>query len=176
MGAELVRSGSVGVIPTDTLYGLVCRYDDPESVERIYRLKRRDRSKPCIVLIDEIERLAEFGVLLDRDELKAVKGLWPGPVSVIFTVQGSFDALTCGTGTLAFRVPSDESLRSFLSVSGPILAPSANMEGMGPSKTVSEAYVYFGDDIDFYVEDGKREGPASRIVKITESKEVVYRL
>lgn len=174
-GAELIRRGSVGVIPTDTLYGIVCRFDMPVSVDRLYRLKRREKSKPCIILIDCIERLIDFGVTLSESESKTVRDLWPGPVSIIFDVDESFKDLTCGTDTLAFRVPLDERLRSFLTVSGPVLAPSANLEGMKPPITVSEAYLYFGEEVDFYVDDDRRDGPASRVIRLKEDREVIFR-
>jgi len=37
---ELLKNGGVGVMPTDTVYGLVARAEDPEAVARMYALKR----------------------------------------------------------------------------------------------------------------------------------------
>ena len=43
--ADLIRSGSIAVIPTDTVYGIVARAADEAAVARLYALKP-ERTSP----------------------------------------------------------------------------------------------------------------------------------
>jgi len=55
------------------------------------------------------------------------------------------------------------------------VAPSANLEGKPPAKTITEAKKYFGDKVDFYVNSGKIIGPASILIQIKNNKIIVIR-
>ncbi len=174
--AESVQDGGIGVLPTDTLYGVVGSALDPDAVDRIYELKRRDHRKPLIVLISDIEMVEQFGVELS-DTLRArLATYWPGPVSIVLPIiDDQFEYLSRGTDTIAFRLPKDDSLCDLIRTVGPLVAPSANMEGMPPATTVEEAKRYFGTDVDFYVDGGPCEGPASRLVRLDGEEEEVLR-
>ena len=162
----LLRDGFVGVVPTDTLYGLVASAKDAEAVSRVFSLKKRDINKPCIILINEPEQLNFFGVILNPEIIERSKEFWPGPVSLVFDVQDPPVYLSRGSNSLAFRMPSDQKIKRILDISGPLIAPSANTEGMRPASTVSEAFNYFGNNVDFYLDDGPREGLPSRVIAL----------
>src|SRR3989344_1179271 len=81
--ASTFRAGGVGVLPTDTLYGLVGSALDKRVVERIYKLRRRSSKKPMIVLIGSKIDVRLFGVHIDRRTSNMLNDLWPGKVSVI---------------------------------------------------------------------------------------------
>ena len=57
---ETLRTGGIGIIPTDTIYGVVGRAEIEDTVERIYTVRNRDHAKPCIVLIASYEDLEKF--------------------------------------------------------------------------------------------------------------------
>ncbi|OGZ07369.1 MAG: threonylcarbamoyl-AMP synthase [Candidatus Lloydbacteria bacterium RIFCSPHIGHO2_02_FULL_54_17] len=177
---ETLRAGGVGVLSTDTLYGLVGSALLPEAVERIYELKRRDREKPLIVLIADIEDVERFGVVLSEELILQLEKYWPhsssagaealrgkpGPYSVILpSVDDEFSYLHRGGGTIAFRLPDKDDLCELLRDVGPLVAPSANIEGKHPARTVEEARRYFGDDVDFYVDGGELSGKSSAILE-----------
>src|SRR3989344_8373077 len=81
--AELIKEGKIGVIPTDTIYGIVCSALNEVTVERLYKVRGRDARKPCIVLISDAAELAQFGIVVDGALEKALSRVWPGAVSVI---------------------------------------------------------------------------------------------
>jgi len=166
-------------MPTDTLYGLVASAENPEAVERVYRLKGRAPDKPCIILIGSSADLKKFGVSPDKIDSKLLAKLWPGPVSVIFPLpETSTEALTYlhrGTNTLSFRLPQSVSLRAALKKTGPLIAPSANPENSRPATTIVGARRYFGDTIDFYVAGGKLTGQPSTLVALQAGKIIVVR-
>ncbi|OGZ07859.1 MAG: threonylcarbamoyl-AMP synthase [Candidatus Lloydbacteria bacterium RIFCSPLOWO2_01_FULL_50_20] len=167
---QIVRAlgeGCVGILPTDTLYGIVGSALLPETVERIYTLKERDPQKPLIVLVADIDDLERFGVVLS-DRLSAhLNTYWPGPYSIILpTADDDFDYLHRGLGTIAFRLPDKEELRKLLREAGPIVAPSANIEGQPPAQTIEQAQKYFGTAVDFYIDGGEIDGKPSTILDL----------
>lgn len=174
--APLIKAGKVGVIPTDTIYGLVANALIPDAVARVYRLKEREPGKPCIVLIPDVSELKRFGISLSARDRAALSRVWPGAVSVILPcAEERFSYLHRGTKTLSFRSPADGWLKEFLKASGPLVAPSANPEGAPPARDVNEAKRYFGNRVDFYVDGGTRDGQPSTLVRYEEGKFVVLR-
>ena len=55
----------------------------------------------------------------------------------------NFSYLDRGTKTLSFRIPKNKNLQNLLSVTGPLIAPSANTEGLPPSKNIKEAKIFW---------------------------------
>ncbi len=165
--ARLLRVHGVGVLATDTLFGLVARASSRKAVERVYRLRRRNPSKPCIILIDSIDALQNFGLKLTPKTKQFLESIWPGKVSVILPCSTKkFFYLHRGTKELAFRVPADLSLRKFLKTTGPLIAPSANVEGERPAKTLREAWEYFGMNAQFYVGTVGRSAKPSTVIRV----------
>lgn len=163
---EILTMGGVGVLPTDTLYGLVGSAFSSDAVDKIYDLKQRDPRKPLIVLIASIEDIERFGVIMSVDLEAILKSYWPGPYSIILpTIDEEFEYLSRGTDSIAFRLPDDQELLDILAATGPLVAPSANIEGKPPAKTVSDARKYFGDNADFYFDGGELDGNPSTVIR-----------
>lgn len=163
--AALLKNGSVGLIPTDTLYGLVCQLDNQAAVERVYDLKGRDFSKPVGTIL-----IADSGQLDDvvaSRELLAAEVYWPGPVSVVLEVGPRFSYAHRGKNSLPFRVPSQAGLRELLRQTGPLATTSANLAGALPATTMQEAMGIFRENVDFYVEGGDlSSNRPSKIIEI----------
>ncbi len=167
--AEMLRQGKIGVIPTDTLYGLVAAASDEAAVERVYALKGRTPSKPCIILISSLDDLAQFGLAPTEKRRETLSRYWPGPVSIVLACgPGIPEYLHRGTKSLAFRLPDDTRLQQFLSKSGPLIAPSANPEGLPPATSIEEAAGYFGNHVDFYIDGSSRLGTRSTLIALDE--------
>lgn len=173
---RFLKEGGIGVLATDTIYGLVGSAIDPEAVERIYRLRYRDTRKPMIILISSLADLSLFNVKLAEDERDFLFDLWPGKVSVVLPCPSSqFEYIHRGSKTLAFRLPKKEELIEILKQAGPLVAPSANPEGLEPARTISEAKNYFGDKVDFYSDAGIIEDLSSTLVAFENGKVVIKR-
>jgi len=142
--------GVVGVLPTDTLYGLVCRASDKEAVQRLYLLKKRE-GKPGTVVAASAEQLATLGV--KARYLKAVEQFWPNAISVIVPCS-ELEYLHLGLFSLAVRIPRDPALVTLLEKTGPLLTTSANLPGEPQAANIQEVQAYFGDTVDFYVDGG----------------------
>ena len=172
----ILKKSGVAVIPTDTIYGIVGSALSKKTVERIYELKGRDDGKPCITLISSYADLKKFGVVLTPSQKKILSRAWPGPVSVILPcTQKKFEYLHRGTKSLAFRMPKTKKLQDLLKKTGPLIAPSANLQGAQPAETIAEAKAYFGDTIDIYSSGGRKKGKPSTLISLLDNKVVVLR-
>lgn len=168
--APLLTSGAVGVLPTDTLYGLVGQALRAETVSRIYTLKGRDEHKPFIILIGGVSDLSLFGIELEPRTQEVLTHYWPGPNSIILPCSDpNLSYLHRGAGTLAFRLPETPDLQALLQTTGPLVAPSANPQGLPPAKNLAEAEKYFNDTVDFYVDCGNVLGSPSSLYEIDTS-------
>lgn len=148
---QLLQKGGVGVLPTDTVYGLVTVASNPRAVERFYTLKKREQ-KPGTLIAASTQQLRELGV--PKHEIDAVAKWWPNPLSAVLSVQGN-EHLHQGVGTLAMRVVADPAVRALLEQTGPLITSSANQPGEPPATTIDEAIAYFGESVDFYVDGGE---------------------
>lgn len=174
---DALKRGDVGIIPTDTLYGMVTSVWKPQSIERGYALRNRDFGKACIVLIADISDLDDFSIKISEKERVWLEAIWPGKVSVMFPcVDEQFRYLSRGTDHLVCRIPHDESLRALLRETGPLIAPSANPQGETPAETIAEAKRYFGDQVDFYIDGGTLQGEPSTIVQLENNRVTIVRL
>lgn len=162
----MLKIGKVGVMPTDTIYGIVGSALKPEVVGKIYQLRKRATDKPMIILIPSLADLKQFDIQLTDKQIEFLRKIWPNPVSVVLECKSEkFKYLHRGTNTLAFRMPKDERLLRILVKTGPLVAPSANFEGEIPSETVKEAEKYFGESA-FYVDGGLIKSVPSTIIKL----------
>lgn len=146
---QLFKDGKVGVIPTDTVYGLVCSASNKQAVDRLYGLKNRE-NKPGTIIASSIDQLVELGI--KRRYLTAVEQFWPNPLSI--EIPHQIEYLNQGTGRQAFRIPANQEIIALLQQTGPLQTTSANHPGEPEATTTVAAQEYFGDKVDFYVDGG----------------------
>ncbi len=156
---EILKHDGIGVMPTDTIYGLVGSAFSKEAVRRIYKIKKRNKKKKSIVLISSLKDLEKFKIKINKEQAKILEKFWPGKVSIIVS-------------DTAFRLPAKKSLIKILKQAGPLVAPSANPEGLEPAKNMVQARGYFGDKVDFYLPGGTLKGESSILIKINKKGEI----
>lgn len=166
----LLLEGKVGVLATDTVYGLVARAQDPSAVAKLYALKDRDH-KPGTVIAANTQQLLDLGI--SEEHINKVKQWWPNSLSVETPLGPELSYLHQDTGRQGFRVVPDERLRKILEQTGPLVTSSANKPGEPGSVNVQEAWDYFKDSVDFYVDGGDRSGRApSTLIRITDDGKI----
>ncbi len=171
---EILKSGGVGVIPTDTIYGLACSVFKPEAILRMFAIKGRAENKPPVVIISAISDLEKFGAKLSEEHFDFIKKYWPGKVTIIFEISKDFHYLDQGLG-LAVRLPANKKIIEFLKETGPLATTSANSQGQPPAKNILEAKKYFQEAIDFYEAGGELESLPSTLVDLRGGKIKVLR-
>ena len=164
----ILLSGGIGVIRTDTLYGIVARAQNQSAVERVYALKSRDEKKSPIVLVSSIDQLFDA-----VDTPAVVASYWPGKVSIVLPSVDAPVWIRRDNHSVAYRLPHDSALQNLLNITGPLIAPSANPEGKKPASSIDEAVAYFGDEVDFYVDGGTiTDNSPSKLIRVSQSGDV----
>jgi len=149
---RLLKTGGIGVVRTDTLYGLVAVANNDVAVERVFAVKGRANEKAPIVLISNMNQIFDQIDASISDHLAKV---WPGKNSVILPSHRAPDWITRGNQSVAYRLPNNPELCELIGKVGPLIAPSANPQGLVPAMTIHEAENYFSDKVDFYVDGGE---------------------
>ena len=130
--AEILRSGGLVAIPTETVYGLAADATNPRAVAAIYAAKGRPSFNPLIVHVASLaaaEALAEF----NAGARALAEAFWPGPLTLVLPARknaGIASLATAGLPTIAIRVPAHRAIRGLIEASAkPLAAPSANASG-----------------------------------------------
>ena len=163
---KTLKEGGVVVMPTDTLYGIVGNAQNKDTVGRIYKIRNRTEKKPCIILVGDLHELRKFNIILTDAQEKEIEK-YKEPTSFILECSdANLTYLHRGTKTLAFRLPNLKELRDLLLKTGPLIAPSANIEGLPTAENIIEAKKYFGSLADLYIDSGRISGKASKLIKL----------
>lgn len=170
---ELLKNGAIGIIPTDTVYGLVACAEHPAAIDRLYHVKERDQA-PGTMVAHSVEALRSLG--FPQEHLARAAHHWPAPLSVVLDAAHVAPYLKQTRESLPVRIPNHPDLLELLSVTGPLMTTSANTPHAPTSHTIDEAVAYFGDAVDFYVDAGDLgERPPSTIIGYDDGGVIVYR-
>lgn len=171
---SLINGGAIGVLPTDTVYGLVGKASSQTAIEHMYSVKSRER-QPGTTIAASVEQLENLG--FPAAQLQRAARYWPNALSVEMIASNIPTYLSTGQPVMAARVPNKPELLALLEQTGPLMTTSANAPKQPTSTSVQMAMDYFGDDVDFYVDGGDLSGrPPSTIIGFDEAGEIiVYR-
>ena len=170
--AKKLIEGGVVLLPTDTLYGIASVASNKEAVIRLYKIKNRN-NKPGTIISASVADLVKLG--LDRLELASAKKYWPGSISLIIKAGKDLEYLHLGKRSLAVRIPDNKNLKKLLAKTGPLLTSSANLPGCNPARTIQEAKAYFGQKVDYYLDDGIMDGQPSTVAKVVNGRLQIIR-
>ncbi len=129
--AAILRAGGLVAVPTETVYGLAARADQPAAVAAIYAAKGRPGFNPLIVHVADLaqaQALANFSPLA----LRLAGQFWPGPLTLVLPRRADAavaSLVTAGLATIALRCPAHDVMQALLRAVGPLAAPSANASG-----------------------------------------------
>lgn len=133
--SELLLSGEVVAIPTETVYGLAADAFNPLAVEKIFLTKGRPSDNPLIVHICSLDQLAELTPAIPASARTLAEAFWPGPLTLVIGKRPEVpDIVTGGLPTVAVRMPDHPLTLDLIRLTGPLTAPSANRSGT-PSPT-----------------------------------------
>ncbi|ESQ74424.1 L-threonylcarbamoyladenylate synthase [Asticcacaulis sp. AC402] len=152
-----LRNGDLIHLPTETVYGLAARADDPAAVVKVFEAKGRPRFNPLIVHIGSVEAADIIGVMDDRARALA-RAFWPGPLTLVVPVRdtaAACDLARAGLDSVALRLPAHtlalEVLRGF---GGGVVAPSANRSGRPSPTTQADAFEETGTAVTVSLDGG----------------------
>ena len=159
VAVEVLDGGGIVALPTDTVYGIACRLDAEGGVERLFTAKNRPPDKAIMVLVDDLEQVADVVELTPAAQ--ALRGLWPGGLTLILPLRPGAPlpaALTAGTETLGVRVPDHPAPRFLARAVGPIPTTSANVSGEPDARVAADVIAALGDRVDLVLDGGPSPG------------------
>lgn len=145
----LINQEHVIASPTDTVYGLMCRYDSTTAISRLYEAKGRPPQKAIPVLLGNREQLTNIVRFpVGSRATLLMEKFWPGPLTLILDAHADLPTiLTAGQSTVAVRIPQHKSLRDLLDNIGPLAVTSANLSGAAETHTAAEVAAQLGGRI-----------------------------
>ena len=157
--SQIVHSGGIVAVPTETYYGLGVNPFNELAVDRLLRLKGRPDGKPILVLIGQRAQLSLLVREVSSIATFLMDTFWPGPLTILFAAHSSLPHnLTAGTGTVGVRLSSCRPLVELLAVSGPLTGTSANRAGGLPAQEANQVRTALGQDVDLIVDAGPTPG------------------
>jgi L-threonylcarbamoyladenylate synthase len=174
--AQILESGGLVAVPTETVYGLAARADSPEAVARIYEAKGRPSFNPLIVHVRGAEQAERFGALSDQAR-ELMAQYWPGPLTLVLPVREDAElanAVTAGLPTVALRAPAHPVMQALLeAVPFPLAAPSANRSGFISPTTAAHVLASLDGRIDMVLDGGPTsEGVESTIIAVRADRSI----
>ena len=173
----LEQDGIVGY-PTETVYGIGCSAFDAETVNRIYELKHRDRSKALILIAADVMQISDLVKEIPESAERLFDNFWPGPLTIVFESSARIKEFAFGKSkTVAIRIPDSQICLSLLKACGfPIVSTSANRSGEKEALTADEVVRSFGSQLDLIIDGGKApSNTPSTVVDITKSPAKIVR-
>lgn len=166
--ANAVLAGAVGVIPTDTVHGLV-GLDTAENRARIDAMKVREAGKQYPVLVADITRLYSMRVICPPALSLIAEQFWPGALTMVLHYSE-------GGGTVGVRVPRHDFLLAVLErIDKPVIATSANASGIAPAVSLSRQFDDLDAPPDFIVDGVSGGGTASTVARLDGDTVVILR-
>ena len=169
---DVLNSGGLVGLPTETVYGLAARADNDDAVAKIYVAKGRPSGHPLILHISDMSELNRYAVNIRREALTLAQQCWPGPLTLLLHKSAEVSHLvTGGRDTVAIRVPANDCALSIIDRCGhAVAAPSANVFGHVSPSTAQHVHDDLGDRVDLIVDDGNCSiGVESTIIDFTAS-------
>ncbi len=169
---ETLRKGGVVLCPTDTVWALMCDFENAEAVESIHSIKQGSR-KPMAVLCDSLDCIDNLKVEFTLSAQKLADAFWPGPLTLILKSHlAGIGHITGENNSLGIRIPDSKKLIELINRFGcPVAATSANIYSHEPSIILDDIPVSIQSEVDcIWNSDISPLGKASTVIDCTHEK------
>ena len=166
LAVQSIKDGGVVIFPTDTVYGIGCNPYDKNAIDKIFKIKKRDKAKQLPILgysKQVLKQIVEF----DEIANKITDKFWPGRLTLVLPLKDAkLQKLSGSTKTIAVRVPNNKCALTLLKECKLIIGTSANISGkkslVDPSYLKDKVL-----DCDVFLNDGPiQSSGASTIIEI----------
>ena len=163
--SSLLDDGVI-IIPTDTVYGLACLASSKAGIERIYSMKKRDKSKALPIIVNSFNMFEDVADV-DLKNVKRLSKYFPGALTIVCKRKESFDYYDAKT--IAIRMVETPLVNKIIeSVGEPLALTSANISNKENIVDPMELVDLFDGYIDCVFLDGKCKNVESTIIKIND--------
>ncbi|MFN4930508.1 MAG: L-threonylcarbamoyladenylate synthase [Bacteroidota bacterium] len=177
--ANLLNTGEVVAIPTETVYGLAGNAYNPKAVAKIFEAKNRPYFDPLIVHTFDLSEVYQMVTHIPEPLLKLAKKYWPGPLTLLLEKKDIIpDLVTSGLPTVGIRIPNQPQTLELLSkLKFPLAAPSANPFGYVSPTSAEHVFNQLHGKIPYILDGGKcNVGLESTIVGMYDEKVTIFRM
>jgi len=174
--AKVAKDGGIIVFPTDTVYGIGCDPYNKKSVDKIYQIKGRSKTKPFPILAYSFDVASEI-VEFDKDSKKIADKFWPGPLTLILKLRDERlkESLNLKE-KIAIRVPNNPCLLNLLKNSKFLVGTSANISGENSFTKSQDCYQKIRE-YDIFLDGGDIEDKGeSTILEMDHGKPIFHRI
>ena len=155
---EVLRRGGIVIFPTDTVYGIGCRFDSETAIQRIKNIKKSHQDFP--ILISDFKQLHQLAQLAPT-ALYLVQKYWPGALTLVLKSKR-------GNEKIALRMPDSDLVRTLINTLGaPIIGTSANFHGQKASTKYAQLDKKLIDMTDYVIRGECKLGKESTVVDAT---------
>jgi tRNA threonylcarbamoyl adenosine modification protein (Sua5/YciO/YrdC/YwlC family) len=166
---EVLRSGGVIALPTDTLYGLACVYGDKKGVERIQKMRGFNKAaRPLAFLLPDLGELPKYAVV-GESAYAVLRRIFPGPYCAELAANPSVPEpfIHEDRQTIGVRVPATALCEKLLWALGkPLLSATAKSPAGDVLHTAAEIKREYGRSLDLILDAGSLSGPPSTVVSL----------
>jgi len=176
--AEILRSGGLVALPTETVYGLGANALDPVAVNRIFAAKGRPAWDPVIVHIADFAMLDRLVTEVPEAARTLMHAFWPGPLTLLLPRSSAVpDSVTAGRPLVGVRMPAHPVVLEVIRMAGvPVAAPSANAFGHISPTTAAHVLEDLDGRIDAILDAGPTiHGVESTVLDPCRDPMVIYR-
>lgn len=175
--AAAALAGDLIVMPTDTVYGIGTRPDDPAATARLFEAKGRPRHLELPVLVPSAAAARDVAAFDERAEV-LIGRLWPGPLTLVLPRTDASRPWELGgdPATIGLRMPHHPLALAVLSRTGPLAVSSANRSG-GPTPEECDGLERtFGDVVAVYLcQDEPLAGRPSTVLDLSHGEPRILR-
>lgn len=167
---KIIRASGVVIFPAQCLYGVAADAANPAAVEKVFRIKRRPKDNPILVLVDRPEDIIALVTTVPLAAKTLMQAFWPGSLTLVFEAAPHISPiLTAGTGKIGIRQPAHPVARALVRAAGrPVTGTSANMSGRPGCSSADNLAPSIIQEADLVLDAGRLAGGiGSSIVDVT---------
>lgn len=174
---ELIRSGGVVVVPTDTVYGLACLLSARQAVKRIYQLKNLNPKKHLALLVGDLGAIATYARGVTTPYYRMLKRVLPGPYTFIFeATKQTPKSMLHKRKTIGIRMPNNPILLALLdSLDEPLMTTSIRTRDEGFVNDPGDIEQEYRGTVDLVIDGGVLLPHPSTVVDLSGSDPVLLR-
>lgn len=174
--AAILDNGLTAIIPTDTMYALVCDATNMKAIERICKLKGINPEKTNLsILCSDISMASEYA-RIDNNGFRILKEETPGPITLLFKTVSSLPRAFKNRKIVGIRIPDNNTARKIVEHLGrPLLSTTIQYEDEDYAVNPDLIAETYDNKIDLMVDAGQGGGVQSRIIDCTGNEPVIIR-
>ena len=174
---KILSEGKIVIMPTDTVYGIVCDALDTNAVDKIYKIKNRDYNKPMVILVSDIDMLKKYTSSINSLEEELINKYLPGKMTIILNKNELIPSIVSSNmDTIGIRIPDNKELVDIITkLNRPIVATSCNVSNSDVITSIKLLEDSIKNNVDYIYDGGIINRDSSTIVRVKNNKVEIFR-